>query len=129
MAKYTMTYRDKESALDLYFSLCTLTYLHGVMLDYAQGQLTFVRQSYPCNRLWRLIGLWDVEAPAFSRWSAHRWQWSQPYALASHPLPPGRFPVLISVRGWTDCRATVRLEGLGQVMTSGIEPATFRLVA
>jgi hypothetical protein len=32
-----------------------------------------VRLSYPCNRQWRPIGLWDVEAPTFSRQSAHRW--------------------------------------------------------
>jgi hypothetical protein len=52
---------------------------------------------------------------------------------ASRPLPPGRFPVLIFVKGGVDPRATVRLEGLGQLknpMTSlGIEPMTFRLVA
>jgi hypothetical protein len=51
---------------------------------------------------------------------------------AGRPLPPGRFLVLISVRGWVDPRAIVRLEGLGQlkdpVIWSRIEPATFRLV-
>jgi hypothetical protein len=52
---------------------------------------------------------------------------------AGRPLPPGGFLVLISVRGRADSRATVRLEGLYQsknpVTSSGIEPATFRLVA
>jgi hypothetical protein len=50
---------------------------------------------------------------------------------AGHPLPPGRFLVLISVRGWVDPRARVRLEGLGQLKnpmtSSGIELATFRI--
>jgi hypothetical protein len=31
-------------------------------------------KSYPCNRPWRPIGLWDVEAPTFFRQSAHRWR-------------------------------------------------------
>jgi hypothetical protein len=52
---------------------------------------------------------------------------------AGRPLPPGRFLVLISVSGGVDPRAIVRLEGLGQLKnpmnSSGIEPATFRLVA
>jgi hypothetical protein len=49
------------------------------------------------------------------------------------PLPPGRFLVLISVRGCLDSRALVRLERLDQlknpVTSSGIEPTTFRLAA
>jgi hypothetical protein len=38
----------------------------------------------PCNRPWSPIGLRDVEAPTFSRQSAHRWRWgSQPYVPAA----------------------------------------------
>jgi hypothetical protein len=32
------------------------------------------RNSYPCSRPWRPIGLWDVEGPTLSRESAHRWR-------------------------------------------------------
>jgi hypothetical protein len=86
-----------------------------------------LRLSYPCNRPWRSIGLWDVEGPTFSRQSAHRWRWgSQAFAPAAL-YPAGRFLVLNSIRGW------VWLKGLGQLknpMTlSGTEPTTFRLVA
>jgi hypothetical protein len=53
--------------------------------------------------------------------------------LAGRPLPPRRFPVLISVRGSVDPRAIVRLEGLGRyknrTTSSGIEPANLRLAA
>jgi hypothetical protein len=56
-----------------------------------------------------------------------------PASRAGRPLPPGRFLVLISVRGWVDLGAIVRLEGLRQLKnamtSSGFEPTTFRLVA
>jgi hypothetical protein len=52
---------------------------------------------------------------------------------AGRPLPPGRFLVLISVRGSVNPCAIVPLEGLSQsknpMTSSGTEPATFRLVA
>jgi hypothetical protein len=52
---------------------------------------TSFRKSSSCNRPWRPIGLWDVEAPTFSRQSAHRWQWGcQPYAPAA--LYPRKIP-------------------------------------
>jgi hypothetical protein len=90
-------------------------------------------QSYPCNRPWRPIGLWDIEASTFFRQSAYRWWWGcQPYALVAF-YHPGRFLVLISVRGWVDSTAIVQLEGLGQlkspVTSSGIKRVTFWLLA
>jgi hypothetical protein len=30
-------------------------------------------QSYPCNRLWKPKGLWDIKDLTFSRQSAHTW--------------------------------------------------------
>jgi hypothetical protein len=86
-----------------------------------------------CNRPWRPIGLWEVEAPTSSRQSTHRWRWDcQPYAPTAL-YQPGKFLVLISVRGWVDPRAIVRLEGLFQlknpVTSSGFDPATYRLLA
>jgi hypothetical protein len=74
---------------------------------------------YPCNRPWRPIGLWDVEALTFSKKSAHRWRWGcHPYAPAAF-YPPGRFLILISVKGRVD----------PQMTSTGIESAIFQLVS
>jgi hypothetical protein len=95
-------------------------------LTTAVFKISSKRWSYPCNRPWRPIGLWDVEAPTFSTQSAHRWRRGcQPYTPAAL-FPTGRFLVLISVRGWVDPR-----EGLIQLknlVAWGTEPVTFRLV-
>jgi hypothetical protein len=86
----------------------------------------------PCNRPWRPIGLLDVEAPTFSRQSAHRWRWGcQSYAPASlYPQEDPWFSFLLEAES---TRAILRLEGLDQLKnpmnSSGIEPSTFRLVA
>ena len=68
-----------------------------------------------------------------SRRSAH--EGGKVVSPTHQPLftPQKIFPVLISVRGWVDPRAIVRPEGLCQwkipITPSGIEPATFWLVA
>jgi hypothetical protein len=78
-------------------------------------------------------GPWGCETsrlPYFSRQPAHRWRWGQPYSPAAI-CPPGRFLVFISVRGWVDPRAIVRMEGLRRLKypVTAYEPATFRFVA
>jgi hypothetical protein len=59
------------------------------------------------------IVLWDVEVLTFSKQSAHICRWGcQPYTLTDLYIP-GKIPVLISLRGWVDSTAIVRVEGLG----------------
>jgi hypothetical protein len=89
---------------------------------------------YTCSRQWRTIGLWDVKAPTFSL-DNRLTDGGEVVSLTlrAHLYRPGRFLVLISVRDWVDPRVIVRLEELDKsknpVISSGIEPATFRFVA
>ena len=88
--------------------------------------------SNPITALDRPWGFHEVEAPRFQD-NRHM------KVVGLSALRPGRlypqeiFLVLISVRGWVNPRAIVRPEGLCQwkipMTPSGIEPATFRLVA
>jgi hypothetical protein len=76
-------------------------------------------------------GLWHVKVPrqSFQRLSALR----TGHALLSRNII-FLLLVLISFRGWVNTRVLVQPEGLGKLKknllaSSGIEPATFRLVA
>jgi hypothetical protein len=87
------------------------------------GNICFSSQEIKVK--WRSIGLWDVEAPTFSRQSAHRWRWScQPYAAAAL-YPPGRFLVLISVKrlsrlqGHSAARRIRRTEKFNDLIANG----------
>jgi hypothetical protein len=79
-----------------------------------------------CKVKGKIIPVQAAEAFRFARgWGSHIFRHSphrcrqdcQPYAPAAL-YPPGRFLVLISVRGWVDPRAIVRLEGLGKLKMS-----------
>jgi hypothetical protein len=77
--------------------------------------------------------LWDVEAPTFSRTVGS--QMAVRSALcAGRPLPPGRSLVLISVKRPSRLQGhsgagRIRSIEKNPMTSSGIEPATFRLVA
>jgi hypothetical protein len=88
---------------------------------------------YSCVRPWWPIWSLDVEAPTFSRQSAHKWRRScQNYAPAA-PLPPEDSWYSFVLEAESTPRTLVRLEGLSELRnrmtSSGIGPANFRLAA
>jgi hypothetical protein len=52
-----------------------LSHMPGITsADGERGFNLIKRWSFPLYRPWRPLGLWEVEAPTFSRQSAHRWR-------------------------------------------------------
>jgi hypothetical protein len=87
------------------------------------------KRSYPCNKPQRLTGLWDVQAPTFSRQPAHRWRWGrQTYAPAAlYAQEDSWYSFLLEAESTRGLSAAGSIRPIEK--SNDIEPATFRLVA
>jgi hypothetical protein len=79
--EHILAIRDNNSNSGHSSHILNTGHKYGTVTDTMTIIRTHTRWSYSCSRPWRPIGLWDVEVPAFSRQSAHRWRWGWQAAL------------------------------------------------